>query len=269
MPIDSNDKYIWLVRHGESIQNVNPNMVKLDNNEIPLTAKGLDQAREFANLSEPIADRIFISPHERAINTAAPFIVKHVNNDKFPIITIDKALTEFSYYDTTLRDALHSANGSSDTFNKIIEHYWEECDTAASHGYGTENYCQFLARVVTFLSSILNVNVKGNIVAFSHYYVITCIDNIFQGSVDIDDLENDNVFDLAGACHRIEQDPDILKELMINNAYDFRSPIQNCTALYIHLRPYGDGSPLYRVIEYGYRKQVTPNGIMGEDVLAE
>ena len=271
MPIDSNDKYIWFVRHAESIQNIEPMITNISNKDIPLTDAGRDHAHQFANISSNIADKIFVSPYKRAISTAAPFITNHYIGGKTPETIVDDNLREFQPYNSDLRDAICYLSDAAKRYcyQNHIKKYWEDLNPYKCDGCGSETYSQFVARVVTFLSSILNRNVKGNIVVFSHYHVITLIDNLFQGNIDIDNLDTDNIFDLAGSCERIDRDPDILKELMINTEYDSDSPIQNCTALYIRLRPYDDNSPLYRVIEYGYRDRVDVNGTMGEDILAE
>jgi broad specificity phosphatase PhoE len=271
MNIDSQDKYIWFVRHAQTIQNVNPNMVGVPNEDIPLSAAGVIQAQHFADISDLKADKIYMSPYKRAIRTAAPYIAKLIEDEHYPMLTVDKTLKEFNYYNTNIRDAVNSCSGKPDLCYKLIQHYWEELNPSASDGYATENYMQFVARVVTFLSSLININNTGTMVVFSHYYFITCIDNIFKASVDVDNLANDNVFDLPGVCDRIAQDTEVIKELMENNRFDSNSEIQNCKALYVHLRPYQPMSPVYKVLEYGYRDRVSmdDNGIVEADIVAE
>ena len=265
MNYGDNDKYIWFVRHGESRQNLSPTMTHVPNEQIPLSDKGVEQAKHLAEISEVKADKIYISPYERAIHTATPYIHKLVEEGHFPMITVDKALKEFNYYNTNIRDALYVQTGGTDTFTKILDHYWEELDVNASHGYATESFQEFLARVVVFLSNLINVHNYGNLVVFSHYYVITCIRNIFIAGVG----EDDTYFNLPAMLDALTKNPQLLKKLMQANQFDENTDITNCSAFYVHLTPYSPNSPRYNVVEMGFRNGVNKDAIVGEDIVVK
>jgi hypothetical protein len=109
-------------------------------------------------------------------------------------------------------------------------------------------------------------------VVFSHYYVITCIRNLFEGSIDVDNLGSGNeIFDLPAIADNIAHDETLLKEMLANNGWDNSDPIGNCQALYIHLRPYSPTGTAYRVLDYKItdRLEEIKDGTVGEDYLAE
>ena len=76
---------IFLIRHGESIQNTHENFDNLPDNKIFLTQKGLQQADECGKFLKEYCEKnsvdlnnatLFVSPYERTRQTA-----KQVNAD--------------------------------------------------------------------------------------------------------------------------------------------------------------------------------------------
>lgn len=93
---------IFLIRHGESIQNTHENFDNLPDNKITLTQKGLDQADECGKFLKEYCEKnnvdlnnatLFVSPYERTRQTAKQ-INKHLN---IADIKEDVALIEHQY----------------------------------------------------------------------------------------------------------------------------------------------------------------------------
>jgi broad specificity phosphatase PhoE len=71
------DKKILLIRHAESAANAGLATVSPDS--IPLTEKGIEQARLLANFLADAPALIVVSPFLRARQTAAPLIERFLN----------------------------------------------------------------------------------------------------------------------------------------------------------------------------------------------
>ena len=69
---------IHFLRHGQSTSDVGLGTIPEDG-DIPLTALGRQQARQFAASLGAAPDLIFVSPRRRALETAAPI------HARFPI----------------------------------------------------------------------------------------------------------------------------------------------------------------------------------------
>lgn len=155
-------KNVRLIRHGESAANAGE--PTRDHASIPLTAKGLEQARMVANSHANAPGLIVTSPFLRAQATALATTAIYPNAafETWPI-------HEFTYLaparcvDTTLAQR-----------RAWVEAYWERSDPAFSDGGGAESFIDLLTRVREFLER-LTEHSASNIVVFSHGQVMNTV----------------------------------------------------------------------------------------------
>lgn len=73
MPKNSNQAEIYLIRHAETVMNINPHLVGGRSNESPLTDRGVEQAKQLGRtlLAEQVfPTKVFVSPAIRTLETA-------------------------------------------------------------------------------------------------------------------------------------------------------------------------------------------------------
>jgi probable phosphoglycerate mutase len=155
-------KHVRLIRHGESAANAGE--ASLDHASIPLTPKGIEQARLVAGSFAQPPGLIVASPFSRAQATAmatvtalpgAPF-------ETWPI-------QEFTYLEparcinTTVAQRRH-----------WVEAYWAEADPAFTDGEGAESFLDFISRAQSFLDRLAEHSAH-DIVVFSHGQVINAV----------------------------------------------------------------------------------------------
>ena len=126
---------LWLIRHGESTANAG--MLAPADHEIPLTARGHQQARQVADELTSAPDLIVRSPYLRAQQTAQPTM------DRFPEVSCeDWPVQEFTYLGRELRPRMTTLER-----NLRVWRYWRRRDPDFVGGRGAESFTQFFARV--------------------------------------------------------------------------------------------------------------------------
>lgn len=155
-------KNVRLIRHGESAANAGE--PTRDHASIPLTAKGLEQARMVAQSITSPPGLILASPFLRAQATAlaTTAIYPDAAFETWPV-------HEFTYLaparcvDTTLAER-----------RGWVEAYWERADPAFSDGEGAESFIDLVTRVQAFLKRLAE-QPATDIVVFSHGQVMNTV----------------------------------------------------------------------------------------------
>ena len=155
-------KNVRLIRHGESAANAGE--PTRDHASIPLTAKGLEQARAVAQSITSAPGLILASPFLRAQATAlaTAAIYPSAAFETWPI-------QEFTYLapercvDTTLAQR-----------RDWVEAYWERSDPAFSDGEGAESFIDLVTRARAFLERLAEQS-ASDIVVFSHGQVMNTV----------------------------------------------------------------------------------------------
>ncbi|MDF3926333.1 histidine phosphatase family protein [Pseudomonas putida] len=148
-------KNVRLIRHGESAANAGE--PTRDHASIPLTAKGLEQARIVAQSITSAPGLILASPFLRAQATAL------ATTTLYPGAAFETwPIHEFTYLasarcvDTTLAQR-----------RGWVDAYWQRSDPAFSDGEGAESFRDLVARALHFLDRIAEHS-ANEIVVFSH-----------------------------------------------------------------------------------------------------
>ncbi|EKT4505267.1 histidine phosphatase family protein [Pseudomonas aeruginosa] len=155
-------KNVRLIRHGERAANAGE--PTRDHASIPLTAKGLEQARAVAQSITCTPGLILASPFLRAQTTAqaTAAIYPDAAFETWPV-------HEFTYLaparcgDTTLAER-----------RGWVEAYWERADPAFSDGEGAESFIDLVTRVQAFLKRLAE-QPSTDIVVFSHGQVMNTV----------------------------------------------------------------------------------------------
>jgi hypothetical protein len=210
-----------------------------------------------------------MSPYKRCIFTAAPYIDKLITSGHIPEMGILEELHEFHYYNEKIQDSLNRIGGMINHY-EIIKQYWRDLNIHRYEGSGTETYLDFLNRVIRALNIILNAK-KEHTLVFTHYYVITCIENLIKASIDINKLEEAQYLNIGFLTARGINDRAFAKEMMSKNAFVNETAIPNCNALYLHIKAdscsYEFNS--FKVVGFGRVDRIDKNGLMGENIVAE
>lgn len=155
-------KNVRLIRHGESAANAGE--PTRDHASIPLTAKGLEQARIVAQSITSAPGLILASPFLRAQATALATTALYPDAafETWPI-------HEFTYLaparcvDTTLAQR-----------RGWVDAYWQRSDPAFSDGGGAESFIDLVTRVRAFLKRLAEQS-ASDIVVFSHGQVMNTV----------------------------------------------------------------------------------------------
>lgn len=148
-------KNVRLIRHGESAANAGE--PTKDHASIPLTAKGLEQARMVAQSITNAPGLILASPFLRAQATAQATTALYPGA-AFEIWPIH----EFTYLaparcvDTTLAQR-----------RGWVDAYWERSDPVFSDGEGAESFCDLVERAIEFLDRLKKQS-ANEIVVITH-----------------------------------------------------------------------------------------------------
>jgi 2,3-bisphosphoglycerate-dependent phosphoglycerate mutase len=142
------------VRHGESIANVGEKTT--DTSNIPLSAKGFEQARQVADIL-PKSARVLISPMLRARQTADTYLGKHCSIPQVEYAEVQE-FTYFSFGDraTTQEERLPK-----------VQEYWNRADPNWLDGSdpGVETFNEFVRRGKNVLET---VSQGGTTIVFTH-----------------------------------------------------------------------------------------------------
>jgi 2,3-bisphosphoglycerate-dependent phosphoglycerate mutase len=125
---------VWLIRHGES--EANAGLVTAEVENIKLTQKGRQQAKQVALSFSEQPSLIVTSPYLRTKQTAEPTI------ERFPRIPQSEwEVQEFSYLAT-----LRRKNTTLTQRIPMAGEYWERCDPFYSDGEGAESFAEMIQR---------------------------------------------------------------------------------------------------------------------------
>jgi len=150
---------ITLIRHAES--EANAGLPTESPASIRLTARGHQQAAEFAVQYDATPDLIIVSPFLRTQQTAVPLIAR------FPSIPVEEwPVHEFTYL-ISLKYA-----GTTETERGVFAHeYWQRCDPRWNDGGGAKSFADLIARIDD-LKRRLCERRESNILVFTHGYFI-------------------------------------------------------------------------------------------------
>jgi alpha-ribazole phosphatase len=146
---------IYLNRHGQSQANVGG--ITLENPIVPLTDLGRLQARALAPLLPATTVRIWSSPYERALDTAAPYCARM---GQTPAVHDD--LREFENIDTR-----QMSGGPFSEREAAVARYWLESDPERRTGPGAETFHEFHERVARVRHDFLPSLPDGTVI-FGH-----------------------------------------------------------------------------------------------------
>jgi len=155
-------KHVRLVRHGESAANAGA--ASADHATIPLTPKGLKQARLAAMSFTRAPDLIIASPFARAQGTAMATVAA------FPGVPVETwPIQEFTYLEPA-----RCANTTVDQRRAWVDAYWSRSDPTYVDGAGAESFRDFIHRAQSFLDRLAE-HPAQDIAVFSHGQVINAI----------------------------------------------------------------------------------------------
>ncbi|KOX99935.1 histidine phosphatase family protein [Pseudomonas nunensis] len=148
-------KNVRLVRHGESAANAGA--ATLDHASIPITKKGIEQAKRVAKSVDRTPELIVSSPFSRARATAdaTVSVLPDAPFETWPI-------EEFAYLDPT-----RCVNTTVGQRKAWVEQYWTNADPSYIDGEGAESFLEFVARARSFLDR-LATHPAQDILVFSH-----------------------------------------------------------------------------------------------------
>lgn len=148
-------KNVRLVRHGESAANAGA--ATLDHASIPLTEKGIEQAKRLAQSVGRAPGLIIASPFSRARATADATICI------FPDAPFETwPIEEFTYLDPT------KCMSTTVEQRKVwVEQYWANADPSYIDGNGAESFLEFVGRARSFLDRLTTLPAQ-DILVFSH-----------------------------------------------------------------------------------------------------
>ncbi|MBD0703698.1 phosphoglycerate mutase [Pseudomonas sp. PSB1] len=155
-------KHVRLIRHGESAANAGK--ASLDHASIPLTPKGVEQARLVAGSFVQAPNLIVASPFSRAqataMETATAF--SSVPFETWPI-------HEFTYLEPA-----RCTNTTVAQRRGWVEEYWVSEDPAFRDGDGAESFLDFISRAQSFLNRLAD-HPAHDIAVFSHGQLINAV----------------------------------------------------------------------------------------------
>ena len=153
-----------LIRHGESAGNAG--MRTTDHRTIPLTDLGKEQAETLAETWQETPDAIYMSPFQRAQDTALPTIAR------FPQakLRISDDLQEFTYLSPAT-----CVNTTKEERRPRVDAYWARHDPKYVDGADAESFEKLALRTQHFLQEAQSLPETSTVFAFSHMMCITCI----------------------------------------------------------------------------------------------
>ena len=129
------DKKILLIRHAESAANAG--LATASPDSIPLTEKGIEQARLLANFLTDAPSLIVVSPFLRARQTAAPLI------ERFSSAEVENwEVQEFTYLSKT-----RCGHSTMAMRKPLVKEFWDRSEPDYCDGDGAESFKAFISRV--------------------------------------------------------------------------------------------------------------------------
>lgn len=155
-------KHVRLIRHGESAANAGE--ASLDHASIPLTPKGIEQARLVAKSFVKAPALIVASPFSRAQATAIETVATF-SSVPFEIWPIH----EFTYLEPA-----RCANTTVAQRREWVDAYWSRSDPTFTDGVGAESFSDFISRAQAFLHK-LAAHPGDDLAVFSHGQFINAV----------------------------------------------------------------------------------------------
>lgn len=173
-------KTVWFIRHAES--EANAGLASSSPSLIPLTPKGIEQARTLSDQISEAPELFIVSPYIRTQQTAKPTIEKYscVPVEIWPIQEYD-FLSPAICKDTTAAQR-----------KPMVDDYWKHCQPDYVHGEGAESFIMFKSRIINCIKR-LEKSPYQFIIVFAHGHVIRAACQYFiNGDVIIDhsDMQN-------------------------------------------------------------------------------
>ncbi|QVX16687.1 histidine phosphatase family protein [Pseudomonas congelans] len=155
-------KHVRLIRHAESAANAGE--ASLDHASIPLTPKGIEQARLVALSFTQPPDLVVASPFSRAQATAMATVAtfSSVPFETWPI-------HEFTYLEPA-----RCVNTTVAQRREWVDAYWSKSDPAFADGEGAESFLDFISRAQAFLHKLAE-NPGDDLAVFSHGQFINAV----------------------------------------------------------------------------------------------
>ena len=145
----------WLVRHGQSTSNAG--LPAVGHGEVPLTALGLEQAREVACRVERPPDLLIVSPFLRAQATADPI------RTRWPSAPCET----WPIQELTYLSPARCRGTTADTRRPWVEEYWRRCDPDHCDGPDAESFRSFVGRLGDFHRRLQALD-GGFVIAVGH-----------------------------------------------------------------------------------------------------
>lgn len=196
-------KHVRLIRHGESAANAGK--ASLDHASIPLTPKGVEQARLVAGSFTKSPDLIVASPFSRAQATAMQTVAA------FPSVPFEIwPIQEFTYLEPA-----RCINTTVAQRRGWVDAYWANADPTFIDGEGAESFLDFIVRAQSFLERLAE-HPAQDIVAFSHGQVINAVAWLIERKplgIDVGAMADWRKYEIAnhvpncGGC-LLSKDPD-------------------------------------------------------------
>lgn len=149
-------KFIWLIRHGQSLANIDaPTQNCAD---FSLTDEGKEQAQALTEDLPCVPERILISPFLRTRQTAAPTL------KKFPDVPAEiwDDVHEFTYL-----SQVRCAGTTRTQRLPLVQEYWQRLDPDYRDGEDTESFRMFVERTEHVLERLRSLP-EETIFIFTH-----------------------------------------------------------------------------------------------------
>ncbi len=135
-------KEVWLIRHAESTANAGAATYSPET--IPLTEKGLEQAKAVANQVSRRPDLIVVSPFLRSRLTAAPLLALYA----------DVPVEEWNVQEFTYLAPEHCHNTTLNDRKPLVDEYWSRNDPNFCDGPGAESFADLMSRAQAAVTRI-------------------------------------------------------------------------------------------------------------------
>lgn len=128
----------WLVRHAESTSNAG--LPAVGQGEVPLTERGLKQARDLACRVDRRPDLLIVSPFLRTRATADPIRARwpHARFETWPI------------HELTYLSPARCVGTTAEMRRPWVDAYWQRCDPDYVDAIDAESFAAFMARLSNF-----------------------------------------------------------------------------------------------------------------------
>jgi probable phosphoglycerate mutase len=155
-------KEVWLIRHAESTANAGAATYSPET--IPLTEKGLEQAKAVANQVSKRPDLIVVSPFLRSRLTAAPLLARYA----------DVPVDEWNVQEFTYLAPDHCHNTTLNDRKPLVDEYWSRNDPNFCDGPGAESFADLMSRAQAAATKIKKPEDKF-VVMISHGQFIRAV----------------------------------------------------------------------------------------------